>query len=143
MKIIQVYDWLIYALISAFLYGLWAIFSKLATNYINPHSILFYEGIGFLVPIFIVLAKANFTLSSDIRGIIYAILVGITGAVATLFLFVALSKGHAFIIVPITALYPIFTILMAYFILKEPIAFQQIIGLVFALVAVVMLTYTK
>jgi transporter family protein len=133
----QVGKWLIYALSCSFLYGLWAFCSKLATNYINPKSALVYEVIGSLL-VLVLLTRANFTLNSDIRGVIYATLVGVTGALASLFLFLALSQGPASVVVPITALYPIFTVIMAYFILKEPITLRHIIGLIFALVAVVL-----
>ena len=134
----QIGEWLIYALISSVLYGVWGFCSKLATNYINPKTALVYEAIGFSVLVFFVLKGEKFTLNSDIRGVIYATLVGVTSAVASLFLFLALSKGNVSVIVPITALYPIVTIIMAYFILKEPITFRQIIGLMLALVAVVL-----
>lgn len=85
-----------------------------------------------------VLTGEKFTLNLDIRGVIYAALVGVPSAVASLFLFLALSKGNVSVMGTITALYPIITIIMAYFILKDTITFRQIIGLMLALVAIVL-----
>ncbi|MBD2446503.1 EamA family transporter [Nostoc sp. FACHB-152] len=139
----QVDEWLIYTLISSVLYGVWGFCSKMAANYITPKSALGYEAIGFSALALFVMTGEKLTLNSDIRGVIYATLVGVTGAVASLFLFIALSKGNVSIIIPITALYPIITIIMAYFILKEPITFRQSIGLMLALAAVVLCADVK
>ena len=83
-----------------------------------------------------VLHMVGFKLQVDSRGILYALLVGIFGMVATLYFIVALSKGSVSVVLTITAGYPAVSILLAFLILKEPITFRQCIGIALAIVAI-------
>jgi transporter family protein len=131
-------NWGVYTLLSLLLYGFWGLFSKLATNYIDPKSALIYDVCGAIIVGLVLLLTHNFQWSGDVRGILYAILTGIAGTTATLFFLLAASKGSISIVLPITSLYPAVTVLLAFFILKEPIALRQWIGIVMAIVALVL-----
>ncbi|MCX7596633.1 MAG: EamA family transporter, partial [Fischerella sp.] len=72
-------NWFFYAILSLFLYGLWGLFSKLATNYINPESALIYDIIGAVLVGLIFLIPNNWQWRGDIRGVFYAILTGVVG----------------------------------------------------------------
>ncbi len=130
-------NWLIYALLSLFLYGLWGLFSKLATNYIDAKSVLVYDVCGAVVVCLILLGTNSFQWQGDIRGIIYAILVGIAGTTATLFFLIAISQTSVSTVLIITSLYPAVTVVLAFLILKEPITLRQGIGIFFAILALI------
>jgi transporter family protein len=130
--------WLTYALISALLYRLWGLFSKLATNYIDPKSAFIYDVLGSVLVALAVLVKTGFQLQVDSLGIFYGICTGISAMVATLFFLMAVSQGPVSIVGTITALYPTVTILLAFLILKEPISLRQAIGIGLAVAAIVL-----
>ena len=62
------------------------------------------------------------------------------GSLGALFFLHAVSKQKASIVVTATALYPLITIILACLILKEPITLKQGIGIIFALIAMILLT---
>jgi transporter family protein len=133
--------WLTYTLLSTLLYGLWGFFSKLATKYIDPNSVLVYQALGAMLVEFAFIASSGWKWQVNIQGILYGILVGITGIVATLFFFFALSKNSASVVLPLTSLYPLVTVILAFLILKEPITLKQSIGILLAIVALVLCSW--
>jgi len=133
-------DWLLFAIIALLLWGLWGLFPKIASNYIGPKSVLIYEAIGAAFLTIIVLFSVGFKPEVHTKGITFGILGGFAGAVGGLFFLYAISRGKASIVVPITALYPLVTILLAFIILKEPITLKQGIGIALALAAMVLLS---
>ncbi len=134
-------SWLIFAVLSLLLYGLWGFFPKLATDQgIEPKSILVYEAIGTIAVAFIVLSVVGFKPEFSGKGFSFALLAGIAGAIGSLFFLLALSRGKASVVVTMTALYPLIVIILSFFILKEPLTLKQGIGIVFALIAMVLLS---
>ena len=57
-----------------------------------------------------------------------------------LFYLFAMPKGKVSVIATLSALNPVITIALAYFILKEPITLKEGIGMIFALMAIVLFT---
>lgn len=135
-------DWLIFSLLSIIFWGISGFFMKLGTNYIDPKLGFFYQMLGgFLVSIFTALFLISniFNLTSKL-GFWYAFLAGLTGGIGTFFLLKAYEKGNLSIVTVLTALYPIVTILLAFFILKEKITLFQAIALVLSLIAIILLS---
>ena len=130
--------WLILALLTLALWGVWGIFPKLATNYLSPTSVMVYEGIGHIAVVIGVLAYLGFRPEVQAKGITFAILAGLVGTVGSLAFLFALSRGKASVVVPLTALYPVVTIALALLILREPITWTQGAGIFFALVALLL-----
>lgn len=136
---LKIADWLIYALCCSLLYGFWGFFSKLATQYIDYNTAFVYEAVGAILATLLIIVKTNnFNLQGDLRGIIFALLVGVCGTVASLVFFIAIAKGPVASTVSITSLYPIVTVLLSFIFLKEPITLFQTLGLLFAVVAVIL-----
>ncbi|KYC41590.1 hypothetical protein WA1_16205 [Scytonema hofmannii PCC 7110] len=138
----QINSWLIYTLLALFLYGFWGFFSKLATNYVDPKSALIYEVLGALMVSLVLFGNNGFRVKVDNLGIFYAVLVGVSGTLATFLFFIAITQGASSIILPLTSLYPIVTILLSVFILKESLSLIQSIGILLALVAIVLCSMT-
>lgn len=132
-------NWFTYTALSLLLYGVWGFLSKLATNYIDPKTTLFYDILGGILVGVVLAINTPIQLQNDIRGILYAILIGIAGTTATLFFFIAVSKSSVSVVLPLTSLYPGITVILAFLILKEPISLRQGIGILMAVVALVLL----
>lgn len=133
------YAWLIFTIITIVLWGFWGFFPKLATGYIDPKSALFWEAVGSVFVGVVMFFILRFHPETNLRGAFFAGITGIFGLLGALTFFFALSKGKASIIVTLTALYPVFVILLSYFLLHETLNIKQIFGIVLAFVAMALL----
>ena len=139
---IKVPDWLVYSLICSLLYGLWGFFGNLATKYIDYQTAFIYEAIGaILMTFFILVQTKNFSFQGDVRGILFAVLVGVCGTVASLVFFIALGKGEVANVVSVTSIYPLITIVLSSLFLKEAITLPQMLGVLLAIIAVILSAY--
>jgi transporter family protein len=132
-------SWFIWTILAMVTFGAWGFFPKLAVNYISPQSALIYQVIGGLLVGIVGLAMINFKPETHPMGILYAFLTGITGVLGTLFYYAAASRGQISIVVSLTALYPLITIMLAIIFLHETLMLKQVIGLGFAVAAIVLL----
>ncbi|MEG4021631.1 EamA family transporter [Microcoleus sp. S13C4] len=137
----KVPDWLIYALICSLLYGLWGFFGNLATKYIDYKTAFVYEAIGAILTTLFIIQTNSFSFEGDVRGILFAMLVGVCGTVASLVFFIALGKGEVANVVSVTSIYPLITILLSSLFLKEPITLPQMLAVLLAIIAVILSAY--
>ena len=133
-------SWLIPASAALIIYGFWGFFPKLAVTYINPASALIYEVAGAMLVGLLTLFWVGFQPESPPKGILFAVLTGVAGMLGTLCFFAAASRGKLSVVVSMTALYPLITILLAAIFLREPVTAKQILGMVCAVAAILLLT---
>ena len=133
-------SWLLPASAALIIYGLWGFFPKLAVTYINPVSALIYEVAGAMLVGLFSLFWVGFQPETHPRGILFAVLTGVAGMLGTLFFFAAASRGKLAVVVSMTALYPLITILLAAVFLREPVTAKQILGMLCAGAAILLLT---
>lgn len=133
-------NWISYAILSTLLYGLWGVLSKMVLNHIGFTSLFIYDCLVFFIGGLIALSLNNFKVETSYLGILYSILYGATGMVATLLFIVAVSKGKASLVTAITAVYPCITIVLAMLILKESITVKQFLGIILSIVGVMLIT---
>jgi transporter family protein len=132
--------WLVFSLLTIGCWGAWGAVSKLASNDIdaNTNQVLFTFG---LLPL-IAIAVRSPSLSvgvGEVRraGIGWAFLTGILGGTGNIAFFRALVVGgQASIVVPVTALFPLVTVILALALLRERFGLLQKIGLALALIAI-------
>ena len=75
------------------------------------------------------------------KGLFWAFLTGILGGLGNLAFFQALVKGgKASVVAPVTALFPMVTVLLALIFLKERLGRVQWVGLALAFVAIYLLS---
>ena len=134
-------NWLIFAILAIVFWGILGVISKLAFDYMDWKQLFILSNIGFLVVSlgFYLYFRPGFSNVSQ-TGIIFGIVAGIVGAIATLGFYIALSQGKASIIVPLTSLYPVITILLSFLILKEKITILQGVGIALALIAMFLIS---
>lgn len=133
-------QWLPAAIMSLLCFGLWGYTSKLSVNSIDPKSALLFQAAGFAMVGIITLLLLKFRPETVTKGVAFAITSGLLSGIGCLFFFVATSKGKVSTVVTLTALYPIITIGLAYFLLKESISARQGVGILFALAAIYLLS---
>ncbi len=133
-------NWLVTAFLSLLIYGLWGFFPKIAVTYITPQSALVYEVAGAMLVGVLALFLVGFQPDFHPKGVLFGTLTGICGMLGTLFYFFAASKGRISVVVSLTALYPLVTIFMAALFLREPITLKQASGMLFALIAMFLLS---
>ena len=135
--------WLAFSLLTILVWGAWGAVSKVASNGVdaNTNQVFFTFG---LLPLILIMWR-----SSRVRkaqrgrsiGIAWAFLTGILGGTGNIVFFHALViGGKASIVSPVTALFPLVTVILAVTLLHERIGTAQKIGLVLALVAIYLLS---
>ena len=132
--------WLVFALIALLLYGLWGFFPKLATDHLDTKSILVFQGLGSFAVSIVVLVMMGFRPGTDVRGVSFSFLAGLLGMLGTVFFIMALGSGKVSVIVPMTALYPLVTLVLAVIFLNEKMNWRQGVGIGLALLAVFFLS---
>lgn len=133
--------WLPAALFSLLSFGCWGLFTKLSVMYIDSKSALIYQTLGILLVSIITFRLLNFKPEIHIKGFSFAILTGITYAIGCWFYFIAASKGKIGTVVSLTALYPLVTIFLSAFFLKEVISVKQGLGIILAFVAILLMSF--
>lgn len=105
-------------------------------------SFLFYTAIAQFVVSFIYLRIEKEHLSQfatiykRLRDYKYAIFGSLCISTSTMFLFLAFNYGMVSVVSPISASYPIITVLLAYFLLKEHLSLKNLIAIGLVIIAV-------
>ena len=133
--------WLNYALIAIVLWGVVGLFQKLGTNNASARELMVWLLVGFgaLVP-FLWWRTGMSGLSARVIGL--GLIGGLANGLGSWELFRCLEKGaKASVAIPLTALYPLLTALLAILFLKERLTALEWLGVFLALVAGAMLSY--
>ena len=107
---------------------------------LHPKSAIVYEVIGGILLSVIVLSFTNFRLETHPKGIALSGMAGLVGFVGALCFLYAVSKGPVSIIAPLSALYPILSVTLAIFFLNETVTIKHGFGIIFAVLAVVLVS---
>lgn len=133
-------NWLTPSIFALLSFGFWGLFTKLSVEYIDFKSAIIYQTLGVILVGSLGLWLVDFKPATDARGFGFAILTGIAYGLGCLFYFIAASKGKIISVVTLTALYPMVTILLAYFILQETFTLRQLSGIGFAIFAIFLMS---
>jgi bacterial/archaeal transporter family protein len=130
--------WLLPTLGALCLWGVWGFLPKVATTYIDPKSALVYEALGGLIVGAIALTVMQFQLEFHPKGMGLAVLTGMLGLLGAFCFLIALTRGQVSLVATISALYPVISILLAFFLLHEPLTLRQMIGIAIAILAMIL-----
>ena len=141
--------WLFWSLVTIVMWGTWGLVSMIASGGVDAYTnqLLFTVGIA---PLLVLVGwkvsrggnPGESAPRSDARrkGVFWAFLTGILGGVGNMAYFEAMVKGgKASVVTPVTALFPMVTVLLALVFLKERLGRTQWIGLALAFVAIYLL----
>lgn len=134
--------WLLYTLTAATCWGIWGVLSKGPSRELSGWvtQMLFTFA---LVPsvIFAALSKNVRTGTDKPRGLFWGFVSGLIAAAGNIFFYLALEAGaDTGIAVPLTNIYPLVTIVLAYFWFKERLNLIQGGGILIAVAAIILLS---
>jgi transporter family protein len=122
-------------------WGVWGLTAKIAIKHLGIQSLVWGQLAAVaMFPIYFLVFKEMLPLKMDSVGIAWALLTGALGILGTLFLYLTLRVGPASIVIPLSALYPVVTVILAYIFLHEELSLTRLLGIACALAAVWLLT---
>jgi transporter family protein len=127
--------WFWFALLSLVCWGVWGLLVKIGTGGLTPQALQILFVAGMIPPVLAAWWQNGFAVQKDARGILYGVLNGLLASFGMLAFYAAMARGKASIIGPLTALFPLFTVLGAVWFLKEKLNRVQACGIVLALAA--------
>lgn len=122
-------------------WGLWATVLKFASAETSPVAIAILINVVSL-PLFVMygLSTDQQLLTTDTYALMIILLAGVFSAVGTLSYYTALSKGlETSVVTTITAMYFIVPAVLAFFVLSESLSTQEILGVLAAIAATILL----
>ena len=135
-------QWLLFALVTTFFWGVWGAFIEIPAKAGFPPTLGYIVWAITMIPcalvaLYIIKWKLEYHLKAAFLGLV----VGITGALGQLLLFLALRHGPAYVVFPIISLFPVVTIFLSITFLKERASLKSWIGIILALVAIFLFSY--
>lgn len=150
--------WFALGMVALFLWGLFGVFSNLASRYFDGYNAMFWEAVGAVaVGVFVLFAFLGVVgLQLEPRGVLFGVLTGISLHSGLLFMLFALNAtasdnssnlaetrdgsasptGKVHTILFLTAMYPLIGAVLNYLFLDEPFSVRQSIGIVIGLGAI-------
>jgi uncharacterized membrane protein len=132
--------WLWYAILCIFWWGLWGFLSKVGSASANPMQMQVLFTLGMLPVALGMLLQMRWKLDRNAGGATYGILSGVTTGLGTLGYYAALREQNASVVTPLTGLFPLLTIVLAFIVLRERLNKVQLGGMVLALASIVVLS---
>jgi uncharacterized membrane protein len=129
----------ILALLCAVAWAFWGVFGKLSTNHgVPPTTLAFLSACASFVVILGSYTWQRFPPAHTAAGILFALLSGVCGAIGMLLFSVAIKRGDASMIVTLSAIYPVFIVLLSPLILQEKISLAHVIGVLLVTLGVIL-----
>ncbi len=134
--------WLVFAGITTLFWGVWGAFMELPEKAGFPATLGYTVWALTMLPCaFVALRIAGWRCEHDRRSILLGCSIGFLGAGGQLVLFQALRSGPAYLVFPIVSLYPVVTVLLSLWLLKERAGRRAWTGIVLSLPAMVLLSW--
>jgi drug/metabolite transporter (DMT)-like permease len=128
--------WLVNALVTVVLWGIWGAFSGLSPQHGFPETLVYCVwALTMIPPALVVLAQVGWRLDRSPRAIGYGLAVGLLGAGGQMVLFYAVARGPAYLIFPIISLSPVITIALSFLLMGERTGKLGALGILLALLA--------
>ena len=129
-------NWIVYALVTVVLWGAWGTLGKVSlrnTSWVQA-SLIF--GLVTVIGCAFLFGVLNRESNWRIADLGTAALTGVLGAVGLMTFYLALERGKASLVVPVSGLYPVLTVVLAVLFLGEHISKMQVVGVACAVAAV-------
>ena len=118
--------WLMWAILSLTFWGIWAIPSQVAMRQIGESDYIFIDGLMMAltwIPLWLYFDRGR--MNREVRKLSFSGTGGVLASIGTISLFLAISNGQVSVVTPIASIYPLFTVLLARFALKEKLDLLQ------------------
>ena len=133
-------NWLVFSLLCIFLWGLWGFILKFTYKDLSWLQTYFLSSLASFMLALLVFLYYKGDISLRLRSTYIAMLAGVFGGAGYIFFVKALVTGKASIVIPLTAIYPVVTVVLALLVLGEKISIYQAIGVILAIVATILIS---
>jgi drug/metabolite transporter (DMT)-like permease len=134
--------WLLYALMTMLLWGVWGAFAGLPGEHGLPETLNYVVwSLTMIPPALVVMRRSREPVKRDRRSIALGLAIGLLGAGGQLLLFYAVRIGPPYLIFPIISLSPALTIALSFALLKERTGVPGLIGIALALLSLPLFDY--
>ncbi|WP_129645615.1 EamA family transporter [Peristeroidobacter agariperforans] len=134
--------WLLYALTTLLLWGVWGAFAGLPSANGLPETLNYVVwSLTMIPPALLVLSRSGQPLQRDRRSVTLGLAIGLLGAGGQLLLFHAVRIGPPYLIFPIISLSPALTIALSFALLRERTGLLGLVGIVLALLSLPLFDY--
>lgn len=134
--------WLLYALTTTLLWGVWGAFAGLPSQHGFPETLIYVVwALTMVPPALFVLARNGWRVRRDARSVAYGLTIGVLGAGGQMVLFYAVKAGPAYLIFPLISLSPVLTIVLSFLFLRERTGAMGIAGIALAICALPLFDY--
>jgi transporter family protein len=133
---------IILGLLVAVFYGVGTFFAKIVCEK-NPLFQWIVVNIVGIILCLIILIKYKNIIITEQKILSYAIISAILVVIGSLLLYYALYKGKASIVVPLSSVGPAITVALSIVFLKESLTISQMIGIVFIIVGIILLSISN
>jgi drug/metabolite transporter (DMT)-like permease len=135
-------SWLLYALTTLVLWGVWGAFAGLPSEHGLPETLNYVVwSLTMIPPAILVLRRSGQPLLRDRRSVTLGLAIGLLGAGGQLLLFHAVRIGPPYLIFPIISLSPALTIALSFALLRERTGLLGLVGIVLALLSLPLFDY--
>lgn len=131
---------MVYGVLCLLFWGLWGFVLKLAYSNLSWTETYFLSTLASFTVMLIVVSYYRAIPMSLNTYSVTALVAGVFGGAGYIFFVKALEHGKASVVIPLTALYPAVTAIIALIILREKISLYQGIGIVLAIAAAILLS---
>ena len=131
-------DYRLHCLIALVSWGVWGFSCKLATRTTSDQNIVLWTSLAGLVPM--VTHALTAPTRGEMKPALLPIAAGVLAGVATTAFYLALRRGPASVVVPISGMYILIPAVLGIILLREPRSVSRVIGVVFAGLAVFLLS---
>ncbi len=128
--------WLTYAMLCIIAWGTWGFVAKLGADRLSPGPLQILATIGAIPLALLALVQRRMRLEKDARGIAYGILNGLLSGLGLLAYYAAVSRGKVSVVGPVTSLFPLLTVVLAFAFLRERLNRVQVVGAALSIVAI-------
>jgi bacterial/archaeal transporter family protein len=134
-------SWFWYSIAASLCWTAWAFTARLGSEEIPPTTMQFVSAFGFLLVSLVMVAVQRPQLKQSLRGNFYALISGLLLGLGGIALYGAYRVGdNASVVTATTSLYPVATVLLAVTFLREKINRLQLLGVCFAVAAILLLS---
>jgi bacterial/archaeal transporter family protein len=131
-------DYRLLSLLALACWGVWGYLSKVLTRTTEPRALAFWATLASLVPITLfAVSRGVGRWARPTPGVIAA---GLLAGVATVAFYLALRRGPASVVMPLTGMYILIPAVLGFVVLKEPVTVTHVLGLACAGLAVLLLS---
>lgn len=133
-------SWVVYGVLCLVFWGLWGFVLKLAYSNLSWTETYFLSTLASFIVMLVVVSYYRAIPMSLNTYSVTALIAGVFGGAGYIFFVKALEHGRASVVIPLTALYPAVTAIIALIVLREKISLYQGIGIVLAIAAAILLS---